>query len=194
MEFIYPEGATPLDVEDIQGLKLVHISTQAQLNRAEQENIQKALLWLNKRKQENVLDIIFMKEVHKRMFSDVWKWAGSFRKSEKNIGVLVYNIQTEMKKLFDDVIAWIEHKTYSSDEIATRFHHKLVYIHPFVNGNGRHARIITDILLEKVLKEPAFTWGKEDLVSTGECRKRYIEALRKADQGNYSFLLAFVRS
>ena len=89
---------------------------------------------------------------------------------------------------------WIEQKTYSSEETATRLHHKLVYIHPFVNGNGRHARIITDILLEKVLKEPAFTWGKEDLVSPGKCRKKYIEALRKADQGDYSLLLNFVRT
>ena len=128
------------------------------------------------------------------MFCHVWRWAGKFRQIEKNLGVPFYKISTELKTLCDDVQYWIEHKTFEQDEIATRFHHRLVHIHPFANGNGRHARLIADILLENVLGRPPFTWGQASLVQKGQDRTKYIESLIAADRGDYQSLLEFVRS
>ncbi len=128
------------------------------------------------------------------MFCNVWRWAGTFRQSEKNLGVPYYRIAIDLKQLCDDARYWVEHATYGPDGIAVRFHHRLVYIHPFANGNGRHARLMTDILLENVLRRPPFSWGQANLVSKGEDRRRYIDALVAADRGDYELLLAFVRS
>ena len=127
------------------------------------------------------------------MFSQVWRWAGKFRQSGKNIGVEAYQIGVSLKNLCDDVDTWIEFKSYSVDEIAVRFHHRLVYIHPFPNGNGRHARLATDILLTKQLAQNRFTWGRESLENEGNTRKQYILALQEADKGSYQSLVSFVR-
>ncbi len=118
----------------------------------------------------------------------------SFVRREKNIGVEAYQIGTELKNLCDDVDAWIEHDSYPVDELAARFHHKLVKIHAFPNGNGRHARLAIDVLLTKQLDEKAFTWGSASIEKEGDVRKKYIEALRQADRGNYHALFYFVRS
>ena len=193
-EINYPQGATPLDKNEMQGILLSHITTRAELDRWEQDNINEALAWLEKYKPKDILNESFIKKLHKKMFGNVWKWAGKFRQSEKNIGIQWYNIPTELKKLFDDVRYWIEHKTFSEDETAARFHHRLVSIHPFANGNGRHARLMADILLEKVLSKPRFTWGNSDLAKTGDDRQRYIQALIAADKSEYNLLLEFVRS
>ena len=128
------------------------------------------------------------------MFVDVWEWAGSFRTSQKNLGIDPWQIATELGQLLGDVRAWIEFSTYPSDEIAGRFHHRLVQIHPFPNGNGRHARLMTDLLLVQLLEQPQFTWGKENLVGPGEARHRYIAALKAADQFDFTLLLQFVRT
>ena len=128
------------------------------------------------------------------MFGNVWKWAGKYRTSEKNIGVICYHISTEVKKLCDDVSTWVEFKSYSKDEIAARLHHRLVKVHPFANGNGRHARLVSDLLLEKALGKPVFSWGSVNLVKASETRSQYIASLREADKGDYANLLAFVRS
>ena len=128
------------------------------------------------------------------MFGDVWKWAGQFRTSLKNIGVQAWQISTKLQKLFDDFNAWLEHKTYSNDEMAVRFHHRLVSIHPFSNGNGRHARMMTNLIQKQILNEEEFSWGRADLSQVGDCRKRYIEALHAADDNDYSSLLEFARS
>ena len=128
------------------------------------------------------------------MFGNVWKWAGDLRKTEKNLGVPFYQISIEVKKLCDDVEYWIENKTFPDDEIAARFHHRLVFIHLFPNGNGRHARLIADILLENVLAKPAFTWGSGNLAATRLDRKKYIESLVAADREDYRLLMDFVRS
>ena len=193
-EFEHPEGATAIDANELEGLKLTHITTRLELNRWEQDNINEALEWIENSKPENILNESFMKLLHKKMFGNVWKWAGTFRKSEKTIGVPWYIISVELKKLFDDVLYWIENKTFSDDEIAARFHHRLVAIHLFPNGNGRHARLITDIFLENVLNKSPFTWGNANLLKSGDDRKKYIESLIAADKGEYEKLLDFVRS
>lgn len=190
----YPQGATPLDKNEIKGLLLSHITTRQELDRWEQDNINEALAWLDKHKPKDILNESFIKLLHKKMFGNVWKWAGKFRQSEKNLGVAWYNISVELKKLFDDVQYWIENKTFSEDETAARFHHRLVWIHSFPNGNGRHARLMADILLENILNRPAFTWGNADLAKAGDDRQRYMEALVAADRSEYGLLLEFVRS
>jgi Fic-DOC domain mobile mystery protein B len=194
IEFNYPEGATPLDPNEIEGLLLPHITTRAELDRWEQDNINEALAWLEKRRPKDILSEHFMRQLHKRMFGNVWKWAGDFRKTEKNIGVPWFKISVELKQLCDDAHYWIENKTFAEDEIAVRFHHRLVSIHLFANGNGRHARLMADILLEYVLNQPPFTWGSANLIVAGIDRTKYIEALFAADRGDYTLLINFARS
>ncbi|MHC4212957.1 MAG: mobile mystery protein B [Planctomycetota bacterium] len=185
IELNYPEGASPIDTNEIEGLLLTHITTRDELDRWEQENINEALAWLEEHKITDILNESFMKLLHKKMFCNVWKWAGRFRQSEKNIGVSWYKIPVELKQLCDDVKYWIKNKTFSDDEIAARFHHRLVSIHLFPNG---------DILLENILNKPLFTWGNANLVKSGDDRKRYIESLIAADRGDYGLLMDFVRS
>lgn len=194
IELDYPEGATPINADEIEGLLLTHITTRAELDRWEQDNINEALTWIEERKPKDVLNESFMKLLHSKMFCNVWKWAGTFRQSEKSIGVSWYRISIELRKLCDDIKYWIENKTFSEDEIAARFHHRLVSIHLFPNSNGRHARLIADVLLENILSRPPFTWGNANLVKSSDDRKRYIESLIAADGGEYKHLLEFVRS
>ncbi len=194
IELDYPEGATPINADEIEGLLLTHITTRAELDRWEQDNINEALTWIEERKPKDVLNESFMKLLHSKMFCNVWKWAGTFRQSEKSIGVSWYRISIELRKLCDDIKSWIENKTFSEDEIAARFHHRLVSIHLFPNGNGRHARLTADVLLENILSRPPFTWGNANLVKSSDDRKRYIESLIAADGGEYKHLLEFVRS
>ncbi|MDP8258763.1 MAG: mobile mystery protein B [Candidatus Aadella gelida] len=194
MKPIYPEGATPLDPNEQEGLIPTHITTREELNRWEQENITRAEEWCGRRKHNDILTISFTLKLHKNMFGDVWKWAGQFRTSLKNIGVPGWQISLELQKLFEDFSVWLEHKTYNNNEMAVRFHHRLVSIHPFANGNGRHARMMTDLIQKQILNEDEFSWGLTDLSQAGDCRKRYIEALHAADDGNYLPLLKFARS
>lgn len=189
----YPPGATPLSPEELDGIKLKHISTRSELDRWEHENIQDALLWLTKRRKGEVLSEEFICRLHEKMFSKVWKWAGHFRRTEKNIGVPWVKIPVELRKLLDDTKTWIEFESYGPDEIAYRFHHRLVWIHLFPNGNGRHSRLMADIILTELLKQPPFSWGGEDLAHTSQIRAKYIQALREADDYNYSLLEEFVR-
>jgi Fic-DOC domain mobile mystery protein B len=187
-------GATLLDPHEMEGLKLEHITTRGELNRWEQENIQDAIGWLLRRRKGEILSEAFVCRLHERMFDKVWNWAGKFRRTGKNIGVEWTVIPTELRKLLDDVKYWIENKTYHPDEIAGRLHHKLVWIHPFMNGNGRHARLMTDILLIEELEQPSFTWGGGNLLDTVSLRGRYISSLKAADRNDYALLLEFVRS
>ncbi|MDA3971358.1 MAG: mobile mystery protein B [Desulfobulbaceae bacterium] len=188
-----PDGATPLDPDEIEGLRLDHIQTREELNQWEHENIQKALLWTLGRNDRNLLSQGFICTLHQKMFEDVWRWAGQFRKTEKNIGCDPAYIATNVAQLCEDCQGWIEYKSYPADEIAARFHHRLVSIHPFPNGNGRHARLLTDLLLQEILNEPVFTWGNADLDNPSEGRGEYIGALKEADNGNITPLLGFVR-
>ena len=190
----YPSGATPIDPDEMEGLKIPHITTCEELNRFEQDNISAALQWLESRRKADILTEKFIKTLHQKMFGKVWKWAGTFRKSGKNIGVDWHKISTELHALLQDVRYWIEHKTYPADEIAVRFHHRLVWIHLFANGNGRHARLMTDVLLKEGLKQKPFTWNIKSINVEDEVRDLYLKALRQADNHDYSGLLDFVRA
>jgi Fic-DOC domain mobile mystery protein B len=169
-----------------------YITLRSELNAAEQANILEAGEWALARKR-NVLEERFLTNLHRRMFGRVWRWAGQFRKTDRNIGVDPYRIPADLRQLFDDCRYWIEHGTYSGDEIAARFHHRLVLIHPFPNGNGRHSRLAADLLLVK-LGRPRFSWGLVNLVDATETRQRYVAALRAADHHDIGPLLEFVRS
>jgi Fic-DOC domain mobile mystery protein B len=186
------DAATPLSPEEREGLIPAYITLRGELNEAEQANILDAEDWAFARKRD-VLNEKFLNDLHKRMFGRVWRWAGSYRPSNKNIGVDAYRIPTELHQLFDDCRYWIEHNTFPPDEIAARFHHKLVWIHPYPNGNGRHARLATDLLLVS-LGRPRFTWGSASLVDPSETRQRYVNALRAADNHDIGPLLEFVRT
>ena len=197
MNFDYPPGATPLDPDELEGLRLSHITNRAELDRWEQDNIIEAETWTFRKTnatKDTLLNVDFIRLLHKRMFRNVWTWAGEFRSSEKNIGVECWSIGSTLKILLDDVQFWIEHNVYSLDEIGAHFHHRLVAIHPFANGNGRHARLMADLLLVHLLNQPRFSWGSKNLVKAGDCRDRYIAALQAADQHDYAPLLEFVRS
>lgn len=187
-------GATPIDPDEAKGLLLTHITTRGELDRWEQDNIIEALAWLESTKLTDILNEHFIKTLHRRMFGNVWKWAGHFRQSDKNIGGPWHRVPMSVRNLCDDMRLWIELQEESPDEMAVRFHHRLVSIHPFANGNGRHARLMTDILLENILKRPRFTWGSEDLSKSGLIRHKYIAALHAADENNYEPLKEFVRT
>jgi Fic-DOC domain mobile mystery protein B len=189
----YPDGATPLEPDEMEGLRFSHVSTRGELDQLEQANIVDGMQWLNKQRSPNVLTEGFACDLHKQLFGKVWKWAGSFRRTEKNIGVDPIQIAIQLRQLLDDARFWIENDTYPPKELAARFHHKLVYIHPFPNGNGRHARIMADALLTKLMGEPEIDWaGGYRLESMNERRDQYIAALRAADGHDYADLLDFV--
>lgn len=189
----YPDGATPLDPDELDGLKFKHVSTRGELDQLEQVGITEGLKWLDKQKNPDVLSEAFVLDLHKRLFGSVWKWAGTFRRTEKNIGVDPIQVAIQLRQLLDDAKYWVEHGTYSPKELAARFHHKLVFIHPFPNGNGRHARIMADAVLTKLLNEPAIDWaGGYRLEAMNERRNQYIAALRAADGHDISALLEFV--
>jgi len=190
----YPEGATPIDPDEAADLLLTHITTHGELNRWEQDNIIEAMAWIDKTKPTNILNVRFIKQLHKRMFGNIWRWAGQFRRSDKNLGVSWHQVPMCLKNLCDDVPVWIQTENESPEEMAVRFHHRLVWIHPFSNSNGRHSRLMTDIFIENVLLRSPFTWGKWDLSNPNEYRIRYINALQEADNGNYIPLLEFAKS
>jgi Fic-DOC domain mobile mystery protein B len=186
------DSSTPLSDAEREGLIPSYITLRGELNEAEQANLLEADAWAFSRTR-NVLDQRFLNTLHKRMYGNVWRWAGAYRKSQKNIGIEYYKIPTELRALLDDCRYWLEHKTYPPDEIAARFHHKLVWIHCYPNGNGRHARLATDLLLTS-LERDRFSWGSANLVDAGATRAAYVAALRAADNHDYGPLLAFVRS
>lgn len=183
----YPAGATPLDPDDAQGLIASHITNQGQLNEWELLNVREGEQWAFEKRHDEILSIEFMETLHRRMFGNTWAWAGAIRTKEvRPVGAAPENIAVELKKLCDDVRAQLKDKTWSGREIAARFHHRLVLIHPFPNGNGRFARTLTDLLLTREGKD-RFSWGAE-LNVDGEARERYIAALRAADGKDYGSL------
>lgn len=184
--------STPLTDEEREDLIPSYITLRPELNEAEQANILEAEEWVFARKRD-VLDERFLTNLHKRMFGRVWRWAGKFRQSNKNIGIDAYRISTDLRQLIDDCRYWIEHGTYEPDETAARFHHRLVLIHPFPNGNGRHGRLAADLLLI-THGRPRFSWGRVNLVEASLTRQAYVAALRAADNHDIGPLLGFVRS
>lgn len=188
------DGATPLEPDEAEGLLPEHVGTKEELNEWEQANIATAVFWIGERRSKSsVLSLEFIRELHRRMFDETWRWAGKYRTTNKNIGVSAPAIPESLGNLLEDTKHWIEHGTFPLDEIAVRFHHRLVQIHPFPNGNGRHGRLMTDALLEELGVAP-FTWGSANLVVPGNARRSYLTALRSADRGDFTHLMSFVHS
>jgi Fic-DOC domain mobile mystery protein B len=193
----YIDGQTPIDEDEKEGLLIETISTRSDLDEFEQKNIEKAVEWTleNKFTLDRILGERFIKEVHKQMFDEVWKWAGKFRRTNKNLGVDWIQIPISLRQLLDNCRYWIQNQTFSEDEIAIRFSYGLVWIHLFPNGNGRHSRLCADILVTHVFNKRAFGWGGTANLSTaGETRTCYLDAIRKADQGDYTDLIRFAKS
>ena len=186
------DANTPLTVEERDQLIPSYITLRRELNEAEQINIADALRWTNERRGD-VLDRIFLRELHRRMFCDVWRWAGHYRTTQRNIGVEAYRIQSDVAQIIDDCRYWVEHATYAEDEIAVRFSHRLVFVHPFPNGNGRYSRLAGD-LLARQLDRPPFSWGRTSWTDGGETRSAYVRALKSADAHDMAPLLFFARS
>ena len=191
LKFEYPEGATPLDPDDAEGLIPGHITTLGQLNEWEFTNVVKGEEWAFGVRHRDILSMRFVETLHERMFGDTWRWAGEIRKKETApVGVAPENIRPELQKLLADVRTQIEYQSWSIQEIAARFHHRMVFIHPFPNGNGRFARTITDLLLGQQGADH-FGWAA-DLVHDGDARRTYIAALRAADRKDYRPLFALL--
>jgi Fic-DOC domain mobile mystery protein B len=189
------DGQTPIDAAEALGLIPSWVATRGDLDRAEQAAIAKALVWARRRRRgaAPLLEERFLKRLHAQMFGDVWRWAGTYRATVKNIGVAPADIREELAKLLADGQYWIQHETYVPDELALRFHHRLVWIHPFPNGNGRHAREAADLLIEALGGEH-FSWGAGRSGDATAVRAAYIAALRAADAGDIEPLVAFARS
>lgn len=194
IKFTYPFGTTPLDADEAVGLIPQHISTQEDLNLWEEANIVHGERWAFRQKRQDILDEGFMRQLHKKMFEKTWRWAGTFRMSNKNIGVDWPQVPIRVRNLLDNTRYQIDHQVFAPDELAIRFHHQLVWIHAFSNGNGRHARFMADVLAI-TLGMRRFTWGSaSSLVKNGGIRTQYLQALRAADQGQLALLLHFAKS
>lgn len=196
-KIIYPSGATPIDLDEIKDLIPDYISTMGELNQVEQSNIADAFVWVDRQALDELLTGTFVFKLHERMFNQVWRWAGQTRRSNKNIGVMKEHIMNDLAQLLGDAKYWVDHGVFSKDEAAARFHHRLVQIHIFPNGNGRHARLMTDLFLKKY-GEPSFSWGtnttRAPIEVEGKTRAEYITALKSADSGDFGLLMKFVRS
>lgn len=196
MQYHYIAGQTPLDEEEKRDL-IPSLVTREDLDAFEQENILDARKWVMQKSVLSKLDIFsekFLLNLHKRMYGHVWKWAGTFRKTNKNIGVDKIYLATELHTLLGDAQYWLEHQTYPISDLAVIFHHRLVKIHLFPNGNGRHARMCADVIVAKFGGEKLSWGGNSDLTKPDEIRARYIATLREADGGNYEPLLEFAKS
>ncbi len=196
LELEYLPGQTPLDEDEKDGLLIPTITTRGELDEFEQKNIEEAMQWSLGRnfKPEAIFTEDFIKQLHQRMYGEVWAWAGHFRKTDKNIGVDKWQIPVALKSLLDDALFWVQNNTMPPEEIAIVFKHRLVSIHCFPNGNGRHSRLMADLIISKIYKQPEFTWGAATLNKASEERNQYLKALRAADSGDHSLLLAFAKS
>jgi Fic-DOC domain mobile mystery protein B len=187
------QAATPLEPSECSGLIPSHVSLRSELNGLEAANILEAELWAFRRKHTDLLTDSFLLRLHKRMFGRIWRWAGKYRTTQRNLGVAAWLIAPQTKILLDDARFWLANSSYGTDECALRFHHRLVAIHPFANGNGRHARMMADLIAHSAGAR-RFTWGSADLCATSAVRSRYIRSLQAADAHDYAPLLAFGRS
>ncbi len=196
LELSYTYGQTPISEEEKEGLIIRTISTRGELDEFEQQNIENAMEWTLSQhfSPDRILSMGFILEVHKQMFDRTWVWAGTIRKSNKNIGVDKLQINPGLQMLIDDCKFWIENEKFSKDEIAVRYKHGLVKIHPFPNGNGRHSRLCADILVSHAFRKDVFTWGGSNLAEPGGMRKKYLEAIHAADNGDLEPLVKFARS
>lgn len=190
-----PEGVTLLDPDEIEGLKFQHITTRGELDELEQANITQGLRWLARQRGGDILTDDFMRKLHMRLFGDVWRWAGTYRAREKTIGIDPFQITVQLRALLDEARYWADNGTYAPLKAAALFHHRMVQIHPFPNGNGRHARIASDLYLEKYYSHAPIEWASGiDLQADNDRRTAYIAALRAADAGDFDPLLEFVEA
>lgn len=190
------EGDTLLSFEELEKIIPKHITNRFQLDEVEQDNIEDAIQWifnLRNIKPEKLFSREFQNSLHKKMFGKVWKWAGQTRTRETNIGIFPFKIETQRKILNDDAIFWIKNDTWEPLELALRFHHRLVQIHCYPNGNGRHSRIMANIILMKIYKLPEIEWLGGNLVNESGTRKNYIDAMKLADRGNYKLLFDCIK-
>lgn len=196
LDLEYIDGQTPIDEDEKEGLLIETITTKRELDEFEQQNIEEAMQWVfgRKFKAKDVFTEKFICNLHKRMYSNVWAWAGEFRKTDKNIGIDKYQIPVELKVLGDDALYWVEHETYTPEEFAVRFKHRIVSIHCFPNGNGRHSRLMGDIIIEKLFGEKPFSWGADNLYKEGDTRTTYLQAVKTTDNADFAPLLDFARS
>jgi Fic-DOC domain mobile mystery protein B len=190
--FDFDDDATPLVPGELEGLIPTHITLRSELNELEQQNITVADSWAFSRRRD-VASEPFLRGRHRRMFDCVWRWAGQYRKTERNLGVASYQIESDLRQLVDDAQYWVDHFSYPRDELAVRFHHRLVAVHPFANGNGRWSRLAGD-LFSVQLGGPRFSWGRINLQTAGDVRRAYVDALRAADEHDLDPLIAFARS
>lgn len=186
------DGATPLSPQDQRGLRQSWIVTRDDLNAAEQANILAGRAWAM-RSRVALTTEDYLRKLHLRIFGDVWSWAGKLRTVETNIGALPHDIPVKLRQFLDDVDYWLAHQSYPPDELTARYHHGLVLIHPFANGNGRHTRLAADLMCRQLGVAP-FTWGRHSLDLAGVTRQTYLTALRAADAHDFGPLLAFVRT
>lgn len=186
------DGQTPLDHDEAAQLRPASITNRGELDIVEQANIVQATRWAfsRTRRPNAILDEPFLRRLHKRMFGDVWRWAGDYRRTPRNLGIDWWLIPGEIAQLVGDARYWVDARTYDVDELCVRFHHRLVAIHPFPNGNGRHARLAADILSAS-LGGVEFSWGRGLDLGPGELRARYIGALQAADAGDLAELVVF---
>lgn len=191
--FQEPDDATPLTPEERRELIPAHIAYRSELNEAEQENIARAQEWALARRGRDLLTEKFLKDLHRRMLGDVWRWAGRFRTSERNLGIAFHEIPLAVRQLLDDTRARVANKAYPPDEITVRLSHRLVQIHAFPNGNGRHSRLMADLVVMSLGRE-RFAWGSVGVQDAGDLRRQYIESLRAADEHDFTSLLLFARS
>jgi len=192
--FTTGDGNTSLSPDEQADL-IPNLATKQELNEFERANILIAYDWAlapRRIRRQDPLTEAYLRNLHRRMFDQTWKWAGIYRTTEKNLGIAHYQIRDALGALLGDARYWLSHQTFPPDEIAVRFHHRLVSIHPFANGNGRHARLMADVLV-RTQDKPLFTWGGADIASQGDFRRRYIDALQAADNNNIEPLLAFAR-
>ncbi len=196
LDLEYNDGQTPLDEDEKQDLRIPTIATREELDEFEQLNVEEAMQWVMSKnfRAEIIFTEKFIRSLHKRMFGKIWKWAGSFRVTNKNLGVDKWQIPVAVKNLCDDVMYWHKNEIYTPDELSLRFKHRIVSIHCFPNGNGRHSRLMADIIITNVYGRSAFSWGTKTLISSSDYRDAYIQAVRLADNGNYDLLLEFARS
>lgn len=195
LDLPYEYGQTPIDDEEKEGLKILSISTKEELNALEQNNIEDVIEWVIGKKFliNEVLNDRFLCQLHKRMFGKVWHWAGRYKTSQKNLGVNHWEIALKLRQLCDDALFWSENEVYEPDELAIRCKHAIVSIHCFPNGNGRHGRLLADILVSNVYKKNVFSWGAQAFTETDDLRQAYIGALKQADKGNFRPLVQFAR-
>ncbi|MCE2519788.1 MAG: mobile mystery protein B [Alphaproteobacteria bacterium] len=191
--FDEPADATPLEPDEREGLLQTWITYRRDLNEAEQTNVAAGTVWARRVRRRDLLTEKFLRQLHERLFGDVWAWAGEFRRTERNIGIEPVRIPVELRTVLDDARYWIDHETFPPDEIAVRLHHRLVAIHPFPTGNGRTTRLMGDLVVARLGREP-FPWGRQLLTDVSETRTRYIASLRAADNHDIGPLLEFARS